>query len=44
MKESLIRELIRFQDLLHDFVPWELWQVWASANENIINYLECEDK
>lgn len=42
MKESLVRELIRFQDLLRYFVPWELWQVWAEANEKIINYLESE--
>jgi len=43
MKESLIRELIRFQDLLNDFVPFELWQPWAEANEEIINYLESEE-
>ena len=43
MKESLIRELIRFQDLLNDFVPLELWQSWAEANEEIINYLESEE-
>lgn len=43
MKESLIRELIRFQDLLHDLVPSELWQAWADANENIIDYLESEE-
>lgn len=43
MKESLIRELIRFQDLLHSFVPSELWQTWADANEKIINYLESEE-
>ena len=43
MKESLIRELIRFQDLLRGFVPLELWQVWANANEKIIDYLESEE-
>lgn len=43
MKESLIRELIRFQDLLHDLIPSELWQTWADANENIINYLERKE-
>ena len=43
MKESLIRELIRFQDLLNDLVPLELWQSWAGANEEIINYLESEE-
>jgi hypothetical protein len=43
MKESLIRELIRFQDLLNGLVPLELWQPWAEANEEIINYLESEE-
>ena len=43
MKESLIRELIRFQDLLNDFVPLDLWQPWVEANEKIINYLESEE-
>lgn len=43
MKESLIRELIRFQDLLHGLVPWELWQTWADANEKVIGYLESEE-
>ena len=43
MKESLIRELIRFQDLLNGLVPLELWQLWAEANEEIINYLESEE-
>lgn len=43
MKESLIRELIRFQDLLHDLVPWELWHSWAEVNEEIINYLESKE-
>ena len=43
MNESLIRELIRFQDLLHDLVPWELQQTWADANERIIDYLESKE-
>lgn len=43
MEKSLIRELIRFQDLLREFVPLELWQAWADANEKIINYLESEE-
>lgn len=43
MKESLIRELIRFQDLLNGLVPLELWQAWADANEKVINYLESEE-
>lgn len=42
MNESLIRELIRFQDLLNGFVPLELWQAWADANEKVIDYLERE--
>ena len=43
MKESLIRELIRFQDLLNSLVPLELWQAWADANEKIIDYLKSEE-
>ena len=43
MKESLIRELIRFQDLLNDLIPLELWQAWADANEKVIDYLESEE-
>lgn len=43
MKESLIRELIRFQDLLKYHIPSELWQAWADANEKVINYLESEE-
>lgn len=44
MKESLIRELIRLQDLLDEYVTdKELWQRWALANEEIIYYLEEED-
>ncbi len=43
MKESLIRELIRFQDLLNDLVPLELWQAWTDANEKVIEYLESEE-
>ena len=39
---SLIRELIRFQDLLNGLVPLELWQMWTDANEKIIDYLESE--
>ena len=36
MEESIIRELYRFQDMLYDFVPKELWRPWAEANENIL--------
>ena len=43
MKESLIRELIRFQDLLNGLVPLELWQAWADVNEKVIDYLESEE-
>ena len=43
MKESLIRELIRFQDLLNGLVPLELWQTWADTNEKVIDYLESEE-
>lgn len=43
MKESLVRELIRFQDLLKGLIPWELWQAWADANEKVIDYLESEE-
>lgn len=43
MEESLIRELIRFQDLLNGLIPLELWQIWADANEKVIDYLESEE-
>lgn len=40
MIESLIRELYRFQDLLANLIPTELWEPWAESNENIIKWLE----
>ena len=43
MKKSIIRELIRFQDLLRGLIPLELWQAWANANEKVIDYLESEE-
>lgn len=43
MKKSIIRELIRFQDLLSGLIPLELWQAWANANEKVIDYLESEE-
>ena len=43
MEKSLIRELIRFQDLLNGLVPLELQQAWTDANEKVIDYLESEE-
>ena len=43
MIKSIIRELIRFQDLLSGLIPLELWQAWTDANEKVIDYLESEE-
>ena len=43
MRETLIRELIRFQDLLNSLIPLELWQTWVEANEKVIDYLESRE-
>jgi len=42
MESSLVRELCRIQDTLRTIVPFEIWQSWALANEEIIEYLQKE--
>lgn len=39
MIESIIRELVRFQDTLSDLIPLKLWSPWAEANEEVIDFL-----
>ena len=40
MEESLLRELIRFNDLMADYIPYELFIKWAEINDEIIAYLQ----
>lgn len=40
MEESLLRELIRFNDLMADYIPYELFIKWAEVNDEIIAYLQ----
>ena len=42
MKESLLRELIRMNNLMIDFIPYELFKKWAEINDEIIDYLQEE--
>ena len=45
MIQSIIRELIRFQDLLATMpISDELWHKWAEANEEVIAELQKESK
>ena len=42
MEESLLRELIRFNDLMANYIPYELFIKWAEINDEIITYLQEE--
>ena len=44
MEESIKRELIRFQDILADIIPLNLFYKWAIVNEEVIEYLDEKEE